>query len=404
MSLTAVGVLTFVVLLLASVAVHELGHLLTAKRFGMKATEYFIGFGPRLWSFRRGETEYGIKAIPAGGYVKIVGMTELEEVAPEDEPRAFYRYPARQRLVVLGAGSVSHLLIGFFLFAFVLMVLGQPVRSTTVAEVSPCAPVTVDAQCSPGDPPSPALAAGIRSGDRIVAVDGKPVRTWSDATSTIRAAGDRAVQIVVERDGRELTLTADLVQRARASVDDPARTEMVGVLGVTGKVVMERAGPVETITTSAQAVWGLVLATGQVLVQIPAKIPDLVTALRGGERDTTGLVGVVGIARISGETLSSGELPLAANFGNLLVQMAALNVFVGLFNALPLLPLDGGHIAVLLFESVRSRLYRLFGRPDPGRVDLTKLLPAAYVFLALLVGLTVLLLAADIVNPVQLPS
>jgi membrane-associated protease RseP (regulator of RpoE activity) len=404
MSLTVVGVLTFVVVLLASVAIHEFGHLLTAKRFGMKATEYFVGFGPRLWSFRRGETEYGLKAIPAGGYVKIVGMTDLEEVAPEDQPRAFYRFPARQRLVVLAAGSVSHLVIGFVLFAFVLMGLGQPARSTTVENVSPCAPVAVDDTCSPGDPPSPALAAGIQPGDRIVAVDGRPVQTWQDATTAIRAAGDRSVAIVVEREGRELTLTADLVERLRPSEDDPARTEPVGVLGVTSEIVMERVGPVETVTTSARAVWGLVLATGQVLVQIPAAIPDLVTALRGGERDSTGLVGVVGIARISGETLSTGELPFAAKFGNLLVQMAALNVFVGLFNALPLLPLDGGHIAVLLFESARSRLYRLVGRPDPGRVDLTKLLPAAYLFLILLVGLTVLLIAVDIVNPVQVTS
>jgi len=404
MSLTALGVLTFVVGLLVSVAIHEFGHLLTAKWFGMKATEYFVGFGPRLWSFRRGETEYGLKAIPAGGYVKIVGMTDLEEVAPEDEPRAFYRQPARRRLVVLAAGSASHLVIGFFVFAFVLMALGRPVQSTTVGAVSPCAPVGVDDQCSPGDAPSPAAAAGLRPGDRIVAIDGRPVQTWADETKAIRAAGGKTVPILVERDGRQLTLTADVVQRERQSLTDPSRTEKVGVLGVTGEIVMDRAGPVETVTTSAGAVWGTVVLTGQVLIQIPSKIPDLINALSGGERDPAGLVGVVGIARISGETLSSDGLPFAASFGNVLLQLAALNIFIGLFNALPLLPLDGGHMAVLLFETARSRLYRLFGRPDPGRVDLTRLLPAAYLFLILLVGLTVLLLAADIVNPVQLPS
>jgi membrane-associated protease RseP (regulator of RpoE activity) len=403
MSLTVLGVLTFVVGLLVSVAIHEFGHLLTAKRFGMKATEYFIGFGPRLWSFRRGETEYGVKAIPAGGYVKIVGMTDLEQVAPEDEPRAFYRQPAPQRLVVLAAGSFSHLVIGFVLFAFVLLVLGRPAPSTTVGEVAPCVPLTATATCSP-DTPSPAKAAGLQAGDRIVSVAGHRVGNWSDASEAIRGAGAGPVTVVVERGGRELTLTATLVARDRPVADGTDRTERVGVLGVTPDLVMVRAGPLETLTTSAQAVWGTVVVTGQVLVQIPSKIPDLINALSGGQRDPAGLVGVVGIARISGETLATGELPFAAKIGNLLLQMAALNVFIGLFNALPLLPLDGGHMAVLLFESARTRLYRLFGRPDPGRVDLSKLLPAAYLFLILLVGLTVLLLAADIVNPVQLPS
>jgi len=403
MSLTVLGVVTFVVVLLASVAIHELGHLLTAKRFGMKATEYFVGFGPRVWSFRRGETEYGLKAIPAGGYVKIVGMTDLEEVAPEDEPRAFYRQPAPQRLVVLAAGSVSHLVIGFLLFGFVLRALGRPAPSTTVSEVAPCIPVTAEGTCSETGA-SPAAAAGLQPGDRIVSVAGRPVTEWADASSAIRQSGAGPETLVIERDGRRLTLTVELVARERPAVDDPQRTETVGVLGVTPGIVMSHAGPVETVTTSARAVWATVVLTGQVLVQIPSKIPELVDALTGGRRDPAGLVGVVGIARISGETLSSGELPIAASFGNVLLQMAALNVFIGLFNALPLLPLDGGHIAVLLFETARSRLYRFFGRPDPGRVDLTKLLPAAYLFLILLVGLTVLLLAADIVNPVQIPS
>jgi membrane-associated protease RseP (regulator of RpoE activity) len=404
MSLTVLGVVTFVVVLLVSVAVHELGHLLTAKRFGMKATEYFVGFGPRVWSFRRGETEYGLKAIPAGGYVKIVGMTDLEEVAPADEPRAFYRQPAPQRLVVLAAGSVSHLVIGFVLFAFVLMVLGRPAPSTTIGEVAPCVPVSAQATCSPGDPPSPAVLAGLRPGDRIVSVAGRTATDWDAAAAAIRGAGAGRVPIVVDRAGTEVRVTADLVSRERPADDDPNRTQAVGVLGVTPDLVMRHAGPGETITTSAEAVWGTVVLTGQVLVQIPGKIPELIDALTGGQRDPTGLVGVVGIARISGETLSSGDLPFTAKFGNILLQMAALNVFVGLFNALPLLPLDGGHIAVVLFETARSRIYRLFGRPDPGRVDLTKLLPAAYLFLILLVGLTVLLLAADIVNPVQIPS
>jgi len=403
MSLTVLGIVGFVVVMVASVAIHEFGHLLTAKAFGMKATEYFVGFGPRIWSFRRGETEYGLKAIPAGGYVKIVGMTDLEQVAPEDEPRAFYRQPAPQRLVVLASGALTHFVIGFLLFVVVLVALGTWGPSTTVAQVTDCVPLKADQSCAGVDEPSPAKTAGLRAGDRIVSVDGKQVDTWSEETAAIRAAGPGPAQIVVERDGARRTLTADLVERTQSDPNDPERTERAAKLGVTPRFTLDRVGPVEGAVTSAKLIWQTLSLTGQVLVAIPAKVPELWDATFGnGQRDPQGLVGVVGIARISGDVLSAESAPLTARVGGFLWMMAGLNVFIGVFNLLPLLPLDGGHVAVLLFEKARARLYRLFGRPDPGRVDLTKLLPVAYVFLVLIVGLTVLLLAADIINPVEI--
>jgi membrane-associated protease RseP (regulator of RpoE activity) len=420
--MTFLGIMLFVVLLLASVALHEAGHLLTAKKFGMKATEFFVGFGPKIWSFRRGETEYGLKAIPAGGYVKIVGMTELDEVDEKDAPRAFYRFSAPKKLVVLAAGSTAHMIIGFLLFAFVLGALGTPKLDAKVGTVAECiqadspapaggttgpAPAAQAPTCTAEDDPSPAVAAGLRKGDLILAVGGVPVDSWTDVTKQLRAAGPGDIELTIQRAGERMEVTPTLVERERASLTDPDKKEKVGVLGVSPdpNVTMERDGPLEAMGNSAELVGRTFALTGEVLVAVPEKIPALFEALVGGERDKEGLVGVVGVARISGEVLASDEpVPMSAKVGNILIQVAALNIFIGLFNILPLLPLDGGHMAVVSYEAGRRRLYLKFGKADPGRVDMTKLLPATYAFLMVIIGLTVLLLAADLLNPVTLNS
>jgi membrane-associated protease RseP (regulator of RpoE activity) len=399
--MTLLGVLAFVVALLASVMIHEWGHYATARRFGMKVTEFFVGFGPRLWSFRRGETEYGAKAIPAGGYVRIVGMTDLEEVAPEDQARAFYRQPAGRRAIVLSAGSFMHFVIGLVLIFFVLTVLGVPKATTTIAEVAPCVPESA-AECTSADPPSPALAAGIEPGDEVLSVDGAAVEEWSDVTEALRAAGATQVTLVLERDGEQVTVQPTLVARERPSLDGGDETEVVGVLGVGPEVVADRLNPIAALGRSVSAVGELTQATFAALVAIPAKIPELWGQAFGGEeRDASGLVGPVGIASGSAQILGS-DAPLSTRIGDFLLLIAGLNIFVGIFNLLPLLPLDGGHLAVLGYEQGRSKWARVRGRPDPGRVDIAKLLPAAYLFLGLLVGLSVLLLAADILNPIDL--
>jgi len=397
-----VGVLAFVVALLASVMLHEAGHFAFARRFGMKATEFFVGFGPKLWSTRRGETEYGVKAIPAGGYVKILGMTDLEEVAPEDEPRAFYRQPARRRAVVLAAGSVTHFLLGWVLVAVVLLGIGLPVTTLTVGSVSPCVPTGAETACAAGAPTSPAAHAGLRAGDTVRSLDGRTVTSWEELTGRIRAAGGRPVTLGVERAGQQLTLRATPALRQRPSVDDPAKTERVGVLGLSSQVALKRAGLLDGVRTTTSTVGALFSATFSSLAQIPAAVPKLVSQTFGGQqRSADGLVGPVGIARVSGQTLGAGDQLVGVRVGQFLLIIAGLNIFVGVFNLLPLLPLDGGHLAVLVYEQARARLYRLLRRPDPGRVDLTRLMPAAYLFLLLIVGLSVLLLVADIVNPVS---
>ncbi len=395
------GIVGFVLLLLISVMVHEWGHFAAARRFGMKVTEFFVGFGPKLWSVRRGETEYGVKAIPAGGYVRIVGMTELDQVEAEDEPRAFFRAPAGQRSVVLAAGSFMHFVIGAALLLFVFMALGSPTPSTTLTEVSTCVPAKASAGCTSTDPVSPAAAAGLRAGDRIVAVDGTPVDAWAQISARIRAAAGADLRLTFERAGarQEVTVTPAAVDRPDP---DTGATTRVGFLGVTPSTVMQRSGPVDAVKETVTGIGGVLKGTAQALWTLPQKTVELAKVLfLGGERDPNGLVGIVGAADISGQ-LASTDAPVAARVGDVLIVVAAFNVFVGVFNMLPLLPLDGGHLAVLWFEALRSRWARLRGRPDPGRVDTNRLLPFAYAVFVLFVGLTALVVAADIAKPVQL--
>ncbi|MHB1740355.1 MAG: M50 family metallopeptidase [Actinomycetes bacterium] len=397
--MTTLGIVGFVIALLVSVMLHEAGHFLTAKRFGMKVTEFFVGFGPRLWSFRRGETEYGVKAIPAGGYVRIVGMTPLEDVPEADRSRAFYRQPAPQRALVLAAGSLTHFLIALVLLTIVTLGLGSPALTPTISAVSACVPtITATSDvCAPGATASPAELAGIRPGDQIVSVDGHPTRSWNQVTSAIVAAGPGPATVVVERTGRQITLHPDLVESTRPSLTTPGATVTVPFLGVGPSIVVQRTNPLplygQFFTLSVKG-----------LMAIPAAVPRLFgQAFEHAPRPANGLTGVVGFARVTGQVVGAPD-PTYVRVGLFLMLIASLNVFIGIFNLLPLLPLDGGHLAVLVFEQVRRGLYRIFGRSDPGRVDLRKLMPATYVVLVLLIGLSVLLLVADIVNPLQLPA
>ncbi|MDQ6649440.1 MAG: RIP metalloprotease [Actinomycetota bacterium] len=389
------GVVAFVVALLVSVLLHEAGHLLTAKKFGMKATHYFAGFGPTLWSFKRGETEYGIKAIPAGGFVKIVGMTPMEEIEPADRERAFYKQPAPQRAVVLAAGSLTHFVIAFLLFWVVLSVIGLPDFSNKVGSIAPCVRIDEPKTCTPADPPAPATLAGLRPGDRVLAVDAAKVGTASgDLSAAIRAHGPGQAALLVERDGQRLTLPANLVAADRPDPKNPGKTISVAVLGVTPAQENRRLGPVQGLGKTLSGIGSGTVLTFKALGSIPAGVGKL---LSSAPRDGSGLVGPVGAARVGGEAVAGGSI---AGF---LLIVAGLNLSVGIFNLLPLFPLDGGHLGVLVFEQIRSGIARVLGRRDPGRVDIARLMPIATVVVAAFVGLSLLLLYADIVNPIANP-
>ena len=400
------GALAFVVALLVSVLLHEAGHFLTARRYGMKATQFFVGFGPTLWSRRTGETEWGVKAIPAGGFVKIVGMTQLEEVDPADEPRAFWRQPARQRAVVLAAGSTVHFLLAALLVLLGSLAIGKAVQlSPGIGALSECVPVSSapDAGCDePGALPAPAQAAGLQVGDVVVSVDGQPTEGYLEFLEQVRSSPGEPVDVVVDRGGqqRTLTVTPVSVQRPTLAQDDGDAVETVGAIGVQPQFRQgtERLGPVEALRNSGDV--AVAMAEG-----IKRTVTDklgTITQVYGPDRDPEGFIGIVGAGRISGEVLASEET-LAFKALNFLVLMAGLNLFVGLFNLLPLLPLDGGHLAVLVFEQVRDRLHRLRGYTgELRRVDLTKLLPLTYAVVLFFAGFTVWLLGADIVNPIRL--
>jgi membrane-associated protease RseP (regulator of RpoE activity) len=386
----------FLFALLFSVMLHEAGHFATAKKFGMKASRFFVGFGPTLWSTRRGETEYGIKALPVGGFVKIVGMHSLDDPDdPADEPRSFRRQPAWQRIIVLSAGSFMHFVLAFVLIAGLAMTIGIENDNTTqLGTVSPCVATSATAlasgTCTPSDKPSPAKLAGLRVGDDVIAFNGKKVSNWTQLGNAIRQlpAGSSAT-ITVRRDGTTLTLHTTL---------GAVRGRSGGYLGIAPTVVFQPASPVRAVQYGGSAFGQVIVGSVKAVGALPGALPKLFSKDRS---NTAGgqVSSVVGAAEATGAAV-------AANVGwqykvsFVLLLIASLNIFVGVFNLLPLLPLDGGHIAVVIWERIRAWLARLRGRPDPGLVDMAKLLPVSFSIFMVLMFFGVVLILADIVNPV----
>jgi membrane-associated protease RseP (regulator of RpoE activity) len=399
--LNVIGILAFVVALLISVMIHEAGHYLTAKRFGMKVTEFFLGFGSRIWSFRRGETEFGIKVIPAGGYCKIVGMSPREEVAIEDQDRRFLSGTVPERLIVLGAGSFLHFVLGFVLVLTLFSGIGTVRALNTVKEVVPCILAQGESLCSPNAPKSPAAKVGILAGDEILSArsigdrQGETMR-WSEIVSVIRASANEDLILRVNRSGEVFDLTVRIASR---SIDG----EEFGVVGVINDFGTVRLSVIDGIVESGGFVKDVALGSFDALLALPKLIPALVEQTFGGEeRDPEGLVGIVGVARTTGEAASSERLDLSDKVTFFIVMLAGLNIFVGIFNLLPILPLDGGHIAVALADGMKRTNARIRKKPLPEPIDVERLTPLTLVVVALLLSLTVLLVIADVINPVRL--
>jgi membrane-associated protease RseP (regulator of RpoE activity) len=391
------GVVIFVVAVLISVILHEAGHFLTAKKFGMKATQFFIGFGPTIWSIQRGETEYGVKAFPFGAFVRITGMTTLDEVDPADEPRSMRNKPAWQRAIVMVAGSFMHFALAFVLLLFLALGIGQANdNTTTVGSVSSCVPASLTAfdrgSCAGSTGGSPARLAGLKSGDKIIAIAGKPVHNWTQLGAAIRAQpADHPMAVTVLRDGKQLTLRA-----SPATV--PGRHG--SYLGIGDDVVFQQSSPVGAVTFAGSAFGQVLVGSADAFAKLPAALPDLFAKDRA--KTAAGNVSsVVGAADIAGQAVASGG-GWKYSVSDLLLIIISLNIFIGAFNLLPLLPLDGGHLAVIIYERIRAWLARLRGRTDPGLVDLQKLVPLSVLVFGLLIFLGVFLMAADIFNPVHL--
>ncbi|MFI5928897.1 M50 family metallopeptidase [Micromonospora sp. NPDC051543] len=408
------GVVLFALAILISVSLHEAGHMLTAKAFGMKVTKYFVGFGPTIWSFQRGETEYGIKGIPLGGFCKIVGMTPHDDdVDPADEPRAMWRFPVWKRTIVMSAGSITHFALALVTIWLAAVTLGLPnpkfptndaqVRQEpAVIALSDCVLPKIDQRaCAPGDPASPAAQAQLRDGDRITSLNGKPVNNYGEMLTGLRALKPgETVKIGYVRDGQAAETSTVLAQTERPPLDNPKGTVgPVAALGVGLTITTPNLvtyGPVAAFGATGDFTRGLAVGTVEALQRLPQKVPALWTAITGGERDVDTPISVVGASRLGGEAVAHGAWLM------FILLFISLNFFIGVFNLLPLLPLDGGHIAIAWFERARSWLYARIGRADPGRVDYLKLMPFTYAVILIGGVFTLLTITADVVNPITL--
>ena len=375
------GMLAFVVALLLSVMVHEFGHFITARRYGMWVSEFFVGFGKRIWSVQRGETEFGVKAIPAGGYCRIEGMSPNDAMPEGEEDRAFYKASSGKKLIVLGAGSFLHFVLGYLL----LFVLFAGVGTNQVL------PIIGEVVSN-----SAAQSAGIQVGDEVTSINGVEVTTWYKDVEAIRNSQGKELTLGLLRDGQNITITAT----PRLTDIDGTERYVLGIVNTTG---LKRSGVIESASNSFKVTKSFLSESVKSLAKLPEKIPALWGAtVRGEERDANGLVGVVGVARVSGEAVGSDKLTPMERLATFLLIVASLNIFVGIFNLLPILPLDGGHMAVAIADEIRAFLARLRGRPRPAPIDVTVLTPITMVVFVVLACLTLLLLVADVINPVTL--
>jgi membrane-associated protease RseP (regulator of RpoE activity) len=435
--LYVLGVVVIAVGLALSIGLHELGHLLPAKLFGVKVGQYMIGFGPTLFSRKKGETVYGVKAVPLGGYISMAGMyppakdggaartastgfldtlvqdareQSAETITEGNEDRVFYKLPVHKRIVIMLGGPVMNLLIAIVLYGVVLCGFGVAQYSTTLGIVNECVATSAEqTECAASDPASPGAAAGLLPGDRIVSIDGTEITTWDQATDVIRAHPDETLTWVVERDGEQVALEVTPMLTERPVYDENGEA----VIGSDGQPVTEQVGFVgispatekvqQPVTAVLPAVWDNSVRVGEIILSLPQRLVQVAQAAFGGdERDPNGPISVVGVGRLAGEITALDSAPVADRAATLIQMLAALNVALFVFNLIPLLPLDGGHVAGALWEGLRRRLAKLRGRPDPGPVDIAKLIPLTMVIVAVLGLSSALLIYADIVNPVTL--
>ncbi|MEV0198041.1 site-2 protease family protein [Nonomuraea sp. NPDC050691] len=425
------GIVIFLLGLMASIALHELGHLVPAKIFGVRVPQYMVGFGTTAWSIRRGETEYGIKWIPLGGYIRMIGMlpprpgdspgklrgtstgpfqglietareASMEEVRPGDEDRVFYRKKWWQKVIIMSGGPAMNFVLSFILFSILLVGIGTPTAAPIVSPKTNACVIPASekrADCRPTDQQTPAAKAGLKAGDKIVSLDGQKIVTWDDATRLIRGHGAGTVALGIVRDGKPMTLPVTLIAQDRPSLTDPKKVEKnVGFLGVLPAQVMEKQS------------FGMVVGymgelTGRVagsLLNLPEKMVGVWhAAFSGQERDPEGPVGVVGAGRLGGEIFSS-DMTIEQKVYDLVNLLAGFNLAIGMFNLIPLLPLDGGHIAGGLWEGIKRAFARITRRPEPAYVDIAKVLPLTYTLALVMIVMAGLLVYADLFNPLKL--
>ena len=432
-----IGVLVLLLGVIVSVGLHELGHMIPAKKFGVRVSQYFVGFGPTLWSRTKGETEYGIKAIPLGGFVRLVGMmppapagtrrgtgfwselvadardASVAEVRPGEEHRAFYNLSTPKKLIVMFGGPFVNLVIATVLIGIILVGYGTAVTSTTVAQLSECVPASVTSTASgadcEGQPAAPAVAAGLEPGDEIVAFGGAEVHSWQQLVGLINDSAGQTSQVAVLRDGERVTLEVTPARTDRPVVDEQG----AAVIGGDGEPVVQPGGFVgfsplqvrepQPLSSVLPAVGEQTWQTLTMVATLPVRVADAATqAFTAEERAQDSVQSVVGVARISGEiwALDEAILDRVMFFLSLL---ASLNIALFAFNMIPLLPLDGGHLVNALYEGGKRTLARVRGAAVlPGPADVARMTPVAYVVFLILLGVGGVLIVADLVDPVRI--
>ncbi len=425
--LTVVGfAVGFFALIMVSVGLHEIGHMVPAKLFGVRVPKYFIGFGPTLWSTTRGETEYGLKWFPLGGFVRLLGMypptpdgrkrrtrlsdfadgaraSEWEEITETDvaDQRLFYQKKTWQKLIVMAGGPTMNLLIAFVLLLGVTAGYGVMRPQTTVGFVQQCIITEPNrTQCLPTDAKTPAAEAGLQVGDRVVSFNGVAITSYLQLSDLIRANLDGAAQFVVERNGQTVTLPV-VHTKINKLPDrlDPSHSVQAGWMGISPQQVLVKGGPGDVLSD----MWTMTQQSVVALVQFPVKVWHVVYGMATGQpRDVYDPISIVGASQVAGQVAGDDELNLGQKFATYAALLASVNLFLAIFNFVPLPPLDGGHIAGALWEALRRGLARVFRRPDPGYFDTAKLLPIAYGVGGLLLISGVALIVADIVSPLQL--
>lgn len=434
--LTLLGILIFAIGLLASIALHELGHMAPAKKFGVKVPQYMVGFGPTLWSRKKGETEYGIKAIPLGGYIRMIGMFPpnpkgvqdrerlgrmglmiedareevLAEISPEDEPRTFYRLSVPKKLTVMFGGPFMNLVIATILFTISLSVIGRPEVTTTVSEVVACVPTSsnpsgiasTSGTCD-GGVSTPAAEIGLTAGDQLLVVNGVDIATWSDLGTALSDQAGKVVEVTyftsegetVSKSVEVAALKSEVFTDAGVATGEFTTRGFLGIspsFNLVQSPISEVPGFMTSVTASSIAA----------LFEFPARVLGLAGDLfTEAPRDPEGPVSVIGIGRISGEITSSETVPAIYKVGDLITLLASVNLFLFVFNMVPVLPLDGGHIAGALYEGARRQVARIRRKPLPGPVDTAKMLPVAYAMSLVLLAMSAIVILADIFKPIS---